>query len=138
MGARGRQAGNSLSIVQGDVISIPRAKPPEELSEEERVEWRAITNRLPVDHFRTENLPLLIQYCQHIVRARKLAMLLHQEESGPEKLDLELYDRLLKMQERESRTLASLATRMRFSQQSRYSARKGRPPSGPKPWEEQE
>lgn len=144
MGKRGRGANRGLTIVPsadspGDVISFPRAKPPIELNEEEKVEWGAITKRLPAEHFRTENLPLLTQYCRHIVKARKVSMLLHQEESGPAGLDLELYDRLLKMQERESRCLASLATKMRLSQQAVYSARKTRPTSGPKPpWEDPE
>lgn len=140
MGARGRGANRGLTIVPsadspGDVVSIPRAKPPLELSEEEKTEWRTIVSGLPAGHFQTENLPLLVQYCRHIVRARKLGMLLEQEESGPGKLNLDVYDRLLKMQERESRCLASLGTKMRLTQQTRYSARKGRPPSGSKPWE---
>jgi hypothetical protein len=56
-------------------------------------------------------------------------------EAAP-KLDIRDYDRLLKAQERETRCLASLATRMRISQQSTFDRTKRKPDEpAVKPWE---
>lgn len=46
-------------------------------------------------------------------------------------------DRLLKMQERESRVITTLATKMRISQQSTYDKSKKKPLAGKKPWEDE-
>lgn len=140
MGARGRGAGRSLTAVpQGDVVSIPRAKPPEELTPEQKVIWHSIVNKLPADHFPPSTHLILAEYCRHAVTARRIAHLKNQIENAPT-LDMEEYCLLCKMAEAESRTLASLGTKMRMTQQSIYSARKGRGPTdlNPKPWEEPE
>ena len=50
-------------------------------------------------------------------------------------LDIVSLDRLLKMQERESRAIATLATKMRLSQQSTYDKSKRKPLMGKKPWQ---
>jgi hypothetical protein len=53
-----------------------------------------------------------------------------------DEIDVEEYDRLLKMQEREGRAISSLATRMRISQQStKRQETTSKPRMGPKPWE---
>lgn len=70
---------------------------------------------------------------------RAVAQLLHAEETKP-LLDLDEYDRLLRLQERETRIIASLATKMRLSQQSVYGPRaaniaKRNTPTTSKPWE---
>lgn len=138
MGARGRQAGNSLSIVPGgDVVSIPRPKPPAELTGEQQGIWWSIVNKLPADHFPPETHLVLVEYVRHAVTARRIAHLKNQIENA-ESLNLEEYHLLCKMAEGESRCLASLATKMRMTQQSIYSARKTRGPSSesPKPWED--
>lgn len=58
----------------------------------------------------------LVQYCRHVVAARRVAQMIEASDG----LSVEDYDRLLKMQERESRALSSLATRLRLTPQSRY------------------
>jgi len=77
---------------------------------------------MPADWFGPETAPMLSQYCRHIDAARKVALLIGQAEKG-EQFAVEDYARLLKMQETESRAIASLATKMRLSQQSKYGAR---------------
>ena len=141
MGSRGRRAGNALAVVPpgttpADILSFPRAKAPAELTEEQQAEWTAIVAILPAQHFSKENLPLLAQYCRHIVSARKVAQLIAQTEKA-KAVDLDEYDKLLKMQERESRCSSSLATRMRFSQQSIYEKdkKRGTISASRKPWE---
>jgi hypothetical protein len=71
MAQRGRKSAASLSIVS--VLGNERPAPPEDLTDEEAKEWRAIVGRMPADWFTRENFPLLVEYCRHVVRARDLA-----------------------------------------------------------------
>jgi hypothetical protein len=77
-------------------------------------------------------------YCRHTVSARRVSELIAGME-GSSDFDLEAYDRLLKMQERESRAMSSLATRMRLTQHSTYDAKKKKGSTlTQKPWESTE
>jgi hypothetical protein len=91
-------------------------------------EWRTIVNRMPADWFPAETLPMLVQYCKHIVRARRLGHLLREAEESAE-FDARTYMQLLDAEEKQSRGMSSLATRMRLSQQSTYEARKSKGPA---------
>lgn len=137
MATRGRKSAASLSVITpGGLEAIRRPDPPTELTVEQAHEWRSITNRMPADWFPRETHGMLAQYCRHLVAARRIAQLIDAEEVGD--FDLDRYDQLLKMQEREGRALSSLATRMRLTQQSTYSDKKGKGPVGggvKKPWE---
>lgn len=117
------------------VEAIQRPEPDETLTDEQATEWRAIVNRLPADWFPRETWGLLAQYCRHVVSARRVAELIRQAESA-KRLDVDDYDRLLKMQEREGRALSSLATRMRLSQQGSFDKKKGKGKAlAPPPWQ---
>lgn len=134
MGTRGRQSDISLATSSA-VIAIQRPRPPDELSEEQAQEWAAIVNRLPAEWFPRETWPILAAYCRHSVAARRVAALITECETGAD-FDLETYERLLKMQERESRALTALGRSMRVTQQSTYDAKKTKPLKGTKrPWE---
>lgn len=151
MGTRGRTSAAALSVISGGGIeTIRRPEPPQELTDEEAVEWRAIVNRLPADWFPAETLPMLSQYCRHTVAARRVATMIEQLDGlmadeikgGAKAAEVVLssaktVDRLLKMQERESRCIASLATKMRISQQTTYDKSRKKGTIGPKkPWED--
>jgi hypothetical protein len=143
MAQRGRKSAASLSIVS--VLGNKRPAPPEELTEEEAEEWRAIAGRMPPDWFTRESHPLLAAYCRHIVAARLLAKDIERFSRFPPEVRLasdgiELYDRLRKMADRESRVITTLATKMRLSQQSRYTENRAataanRSKTVSKPWE---
>lgn len=135
MGDRGRTSIAELSVIGSKGIeTVRRPEPPTELTDEQAAEWRAMVNRLPADWFPRETQGMLAAYCRHVVSARRVAQLLQAHEAGAE-FDLTDYDRLLKMQERESRALSSLATRMRITQQTTYDKSKKKPLQGKKPWE---
>ena len=136
MGVRGRQSVASLSIVGvSSVERFERAQPPHELTPEQADEWRAVVERMPAEWFPRETHAMLAQYCRHVVRANRVAQLVARCE-GNDEFDLKEYDTLLKMQERESRCIASLATRMRITQQTVYDKSKKRGSSiSKKPWE---
>ena len=123
MGARGPKAAQAqgLTIIGGNGIeAVRRPDPPADLTDEMAEEWRTIVSHLPADYFRTEVLPMLAQYCTHIVRSRRLRSLLSRMERSPEEFDPLHYARLLDAEEKQSRSISSLATRMRLSPQSTY------------------
>jgi hypothetical protein len=137
MGSRGRKSAAELSIIRAEQAFKPKA--PRELSEEQAAEWKSVVDRLPGNWFSRENTALLVQYCRHVVAARRVAQLIKVAEEG-EEFSLQDYDRLLKMQEREGRALSSLAVRMRLTQSSRLKAETAatavaRDPGVRPPWE---
>lgn len=134
---RGRKSGASLAIASPiDAIQIiDRQKAPHELTDEEVEVWVSVTSSEAADWFTPGNTPLLTQYCRHVVRARHLAEMIDRATSSKD-LEIADYDRLLKMQERESRAISTLATKMRISQQSLTNHRGNKKPSAlRKPWE---
>jgi hypothetical protein len=136
MGIRGRTSAAALSVIQGGQISaLKRPDPPPELTDEQAEEWLAIVGRLCAEWFPRETHGMLAQYCRHVVAARRVAQLVAEMEAG-KSLDVEAYDRLLKMQEREGRAISSLATRMRLSQQTQYDKSKKRPIIENMPWDD--
>lgn len=138
MGARGRESIASLEVVRPEnaITAISRPGPPDHLTDEQAAEWQNIVNRMPADWFPRETHGMLAAYCRHVVESRRVATLIESVMAG-EQGDrwLEDYDRLLKMQERESRAVSALARGMRISQQSQYSKDKKRGTSVKKPWE---
>ena len=136
MGTRGRESAASLTVIGiGGIESTQRPDAPQELTAEQASEWEAVVNRLPANWFPRETLPMLAQYCRHVVAARHIGQLIDQAESGDE-LDLSRYDLLLRMQEREGRALSSLATRMRLTQQATYDPKRKKPTQEKPPWQE--
>lgn len=130
MGARGRLAATELTVVgHNNIEAIRRPEPPDELNSEMAEEWRKIVNRMPGDWFPEETLPLLVQYCAHIIRARRLREALAEVEHGSdESFDIYKYKLLSVMETQQSRAIATLATKMRLSQQATYNAQKTKGP----------
>ena len=92
---------------------------------------------------------MLAQYARHTIASKRVASMIEQldfavaadikDGTTPAAAVLgtaKMLDRLLKMQERESRCIASLATKMRISQQTTYDKSRKKGTIGPKkPWE---
>ena len=141
MGTRGRISAASLEVAAAKPLeTVQRPDAPYDLTDEQSEEWWAVVNRLPADWFPRETHGLLAQYCRHVVAARRVAQLVRAAESevdegGQAVLDLNRYDQLLKMQEREGRALSSLATRLRITQQATISEKTKKPSQAKRPWE---
>lgn len=137
MAKRGRPSAAALAIAShAPVESIQRPDAPYDLTDEQSEEWWAVVNRMPAEWFPRETHGMLAQYCRHVVAARRCAQLVAACEAESD-LDVERYDRLLKMQEREGRAISSLATRMRISQQATVRAEQARKPTQVKrPWDQ--
>lgn len=121
MGARGRKPAHEVALAERGVALVSRPDPPLDLTPEQSDEWNKVVDALPADWFQGENHPLLIQYCRHIVDARRIAQLIDQECSR-EELDIPAYAELLRAQRQESAALKTLAASMRLAQQSKYNA----------------
>lgn len=137
MEQRGRKSSAALTIVPSSpVVAVTRPSAPDDLTNEQAEEWTAVINRLPADWFPRETHGLLASYCRHVVAGRRIAQLIANAEKS-KALDLDEYDKLLKMQERESRAASSLATRMRLTQQTTYiPTKKKGGPTIEMPWDD--
>lgn len=135
MAKRGRVSAASLEVATVSAEIVARPDAPYDLTDEQTQEWWAVVNRMPADWFPRETHGMLSQYCRHVVAARRVAQLVGKAEKA-KTLDLDEYDQLLKMQEREGRAISSLATRMRISQQATVRAEQARKPAQvERPWE---
>ena len=135
MTKRGRPSAASLEISNVDLLeTVQRPDAPYDMTDEQTDEWWAIVNRLPADWFPRETHAMLAQYCRHVVAARKISQLVTDCESDLD-MDLNRYDQLLRMQEREGRALSSLATRLRLTQQSTLTAKTKKPSMVKRPWQ---
>lgn len=142
MAKRGRPSSASLEIAARPVEIVERQRAPHELNDEETEVWFAVVNTRPADWFSPDTVPLLTQYCREVIQARRVAELIEQATSAvdPETkqptLSIKDYDRLLKMQARQSATIRSLATTMRISQQATTNHRGNKKQTASKkPWE---
>lgn len=135
---RGRKSAAELSVVGlAEVERETRPDAPYDLTDEQAEEWRGVVEAMPADWFPREVHGLLTQYCRHIVAGRRIAQLVAACEAGSDGgLDLEEYDKLLKMQEREGRAASSLATRLRITTQATVRAEGAKKPKKRRaPWE---
>lgn len=145
MKQRGRRSSKALEIAEisvGALDRVERQRPPHDLTDEEVEVWVSIVNTEQADWFSPGNVPLLTQLCRHVVHARRVAELLERALSSvdPETkkptLAIQDYDRLLKMQERESGAMMSLATKLRITNQSITNQRGNfRKATAKEPWE---
>jgi hypothetical protein len=146
---RGRKTAAVLALVTGPINEIPRQPAPTELNAEQAVVWSNVVASQPADWFNSATKPILVQYCRHVVSARRIAELISEleesvaaempETDGAERLlvmmsAVKALDRLQKMQERESRAIASLATKMRITQQA-ITNHRGNHIQAKKPWD---
>lgn len=134
MGTRGRVSSAEL-IVAKPLDSVARQQAPHDLTDEETEVWAAVVNAEPADWLSPSSVPLLAQFCRHAIAARKIAELI-EKATGDKELKVRDYDRLLGMQERESRAIATLSQKLRISPHSQTNHR-GNKIKGPpaKPWE---
>lgn len=135
MGTRGRTSAAALAVIGPNGIeTVRRPDPPSDLTDEMADLWVSVVNRLPADWFPAETQPMLAQYCRHVIRARRLAQMIDATEKSSE-FDVKEYRDLLRSEEEQSRAIASLATKMRISQQTTYDKSKKKGGSRSRPWD---
>jgi hypothetical protein len=131
----------------GLVLEIPRQRAPAELTDEQAAVWNRVTASQPADHFLKDE-DNLVQYCRHVIEARDIAGTIRMLKASISEMSraegttplavilsaTKTLDNWLKMQERESRAIATLATKMRITQQATTN-RRGNKIEAKKPWE---
>lgn len=109
---------------------------PDDLSDTERVLWVEIVESKPSDWFGPDSEPILKEYVRAAAAcdllAGKVSKALEGDDAGVVKFMLDLRDK-------EARRAASLATKLRLTQQSRYgprgAARADAKAPGKRPWQ---
>jgi hypothetical protein len=105
------------------MIPGTQPEPLEELSAEERAEWRAFTRRMPIDWFPPETWPMLAQLCRHICQSRWVGQCLQEVRAGSlqdvNDEALERIERLQRLHDREGRAMTALMVRLRLTSQQR-------------------
>jgi hypothetical protein len=132
----GRESAASLSVAP--VTGLPeRPEPLPHLTEEEAAEWRAIVSTKPADWFMRDSQPVLAAYCQAICMNRDLVEMWNNEKGKLESAIL-LKD-LISSVTKTSNLVAQLATKLRLTQQSRYTAQSAatanKRAANARPWE---
>jgi hypothetical protein len=140
MRQRGRVSSDALVVAETTAPTIqPVERPdaPYDLNDEQAEEWWAVVNRMPPTWFPRETHGMLAQYCRHVVRGRKVSQMADEMEKlrGTDAFDFEVYCKLLAEEEKQTRTIASLATRMRITQQSTYDPKTKKGVAGTRPWD---
>ena len=143
MGQRGRKssAAAEVSVVSGNFGKRP--EPPVELSEAEAQIWRETVSSEAADFFGTAALRgMLSDYCRHRASADKVSEIINvfQAEWLKSTEGAKRYHGLLKMRDLETRAAADNATKLRLTNQSRYTPQAAATASksagrGIKPWE---
>lgn len=121
MAERGRRSAASLSVVAGAIDGRPPV--PADLTKDQADIWERTVANEATDVFKTAALQqLLKEYCRHVVSAKKLAVMIEATENLPQMSadDLADYDKLLKMRDRETKAIADKATKLRLTNQARY------------------
>ena len=140
MKQRGRKSAKSQNIV--DISQAQRPKPPAELTEKQAKLWRAITADRPAEYFDDASLPLLAEYVRCADELDKIAVTFENfnQDWLKDGDGLMRYRKMTSIRSDMQGRLATLATKLRLAQQSRYDKQKAgaRPSSeikAPKPWE---
>jgi hypothetical protein len=112
----------------------PRLPLPPELSGDEAEVFLDVVNAEEGGWFTRSNLPLLVQYCRHVVQARRVAELI-ESCVGRRETELPYYLNLLAAQRAETAAIATLSVKMRVAQQSTRNNRGNPPRTESPPWD---
>ena len=120
MGQRGRASGAALSVVAGTDID-GRPEPPSDMTEFQRQVWKRTVANEAAEVFRTAALQqLLKEYCRHVETADRLSKQVDLYTAEGSNHSLQDVDTLLRIRDRETKALADKATKLRLTNQSRY------------------
>jgi hypothetical protein len=135
-----RKSAASLSVIAGSLDTRPA--PPTELTTAEAEVWEQTVAHEAADVFGTAALQQMLKdYCRHVVAAERLGVVIEQEMTADEQTrTLKELDCLLKMRDRETKAIADKATKLRLTNQSRYTPKAAataakRAGQADKPWQ---
>jgi hypothetical protein len=124
----------SLSVVP--VAAVSRLEVPGGLTDEESALWQSVVESKPAEWFGEDSAPLLKEYVRAVGMCDVLDVQIKAALAGGEAGEVKA---LLDMRDKESKRVASLATKLRLTQQSRYTpqaaATADRKAGNARPWQ---
>lgn len=115
----GRTSAAALSVVAGSIDGRPKA--PSDLTAFQADVWDRTVAGESADQFRTAALQqLLKEYCRHVETADRLTKQVDRATDVGSNMEIDDLDKLLRMRDRETKALADKATKLRLTNQSRY------------------
>jgi hypothetical protein len=124
MEQRGRKSTAALSVVAGTQID-GRPRPPADLTERQAEIWNRTVGAEAADVFKTAALQqLLADYCRHVATgewlSRQIEEAMKPVENGGTPIDLDDLNKLVRLRDCETKASADKATKLRLTNQSRY------------------
>lgn len=106
-----------LSVVRPDNVEvIRRIRVPLELTDEQAKEFQRVVDSMPSEWFCPGNLAMLVQYCRHVIWARRIDQQLEAAMLDPDAG--RRVDQLLVLQRAESNIISKLMTQLRLTPQA--------------------
>lgn len=143
MQQRGKKSGGAIGakVVEGDFGKRPSS--PDDLTEDQALIWDSVVRSEPADFFSTSATQgMLKNYCRHQSASDQITRVINlfQDEWLRNAEGAKRYRDLLRAREGEARAAASMATKLRLTNQSRYTPQASATASrntakGGKPWE---
>ncbi len=134
-----KKSAASLSVVASIKPKDARLVPPKSLTARQKELWLEIVSAKTSDWFTVDAQSLLFGYVKAIASHELLSKRIDVMEAGEPLEDIKDEDKLYGMQERQSRLIQSFATKMRLTQQARYTttsaATKTAKASSGRPWD---
>lgn len=115
---RGRKP-NDGKLASVTVLAVGPLRPPDGLSEAQGKIWTEIVSSKPPGWFGRDSAALLESYCIAVDRRRFVTAQI-ERHFGLKRQNVDKYAQLLELERRQTATISSLSTKMRLSQQSRY------------------
>ena len=141
MALRGRKSAASLAVSVIDDAATKLPSPPAYLTPEQEDVWRMVIASRGGDLIAPESFPVLIEYCRAVIAGNQIAAQLDSFDTSwvADDEGLKRWDKLLAMQDRSAKIVASLAAKLRLTPSSRVQAisagRNANKGAKRKPWE---
>jgi hypothetical protein len=120
---RGRKSAAAKNLTVIDCHAPARPKAPADMSAQQMDIWNAVVATEPAGFFSSDALcALLADYCRHRDSCETISNVINQFDSEWLKREdgSKRFDNLLRMREREARCVLRCATKLRITNQSRY------------------
>jgi hypothetical protein len=115
-----RKSAAALAVVGGTDID-GRPQPPSDLTEFQADVWTRTVANEAADTFKTAALQqLLKEYCRHVETADRLSRKVDRATEEGSNLPFQEVEALIRMRARETAALTDKATKLRLTNQSRY------------------
>jgi hypothetical protein len=120
MKQRGRTSGAALSVVAGTAID-GRPPAPDDLTEFQQEVWERTVANESADTFKTAALQQLLRdYCRHVETAERLSVQIDRATDVGSNMSIDDLTKLVRLRDCETKASADKATKLRLTNQSRY------------------